>query len=208
MQRRGVSFSRMRRTTITPEALLIPLFALLATFALSMTPWGSTFATIPGYSKEEKTAAVRLSGFLKPKVTMGIAESEKGVWVRVGLEGTEGTEGTDGTEVTISVPTSWHLEEVRGVHVRDIAREESGGQMHLVIPGRCPAFAEATAGRQVSGVRCQVELLFVTETPFDSLRFSHDSASPSLLKLTRMHFPEGEPEQILKFVKDTVTILL
>ncbi len=185
----------MRRTTITPEALLIPLFALLATLALGMTPWGSTFATIPGFSKEEKSAAVRLSGFLKPKVTMGIAESEKGMWIRMRIESVEGVEGVEG--VKVEVPGSWELEEVRGIHVRDL---ETRG---LSLETR-----EFVILYSLLTTNYSLEFLFTTEEPFDSLHFSHNSESPALLKLTRIHFPEGKSEQILKFVEDSVTVLL
>ena len=187
----------MRRTTITPEALLIPLCSLLLTFALGMTPWGSTFTTIPSFSREENIAAVRLSGFLKPKVTMGIAESEKGVWVRMGVEGgKEGIEGKVG-KVGIIIPASWELEEVRGVHVREVRTKDLGlGTREFTFPYPLP------------NTPYQIQLLFTTEEPFDSLHFSHDSESPALLKLTRLQYPEGKPEQILKFVKDSVTLLL
>src|SRR3989344_6513904 len=100
----------MRITSTTPQALLIPLFALLATFALGMTPWGESFSTIPGYSKEERIAHIALTGFLKPKVAMGIAESEKGMWVRMTVEGVEGVGSVEGGEgVKVEVPVTWHL---------------------------------------------------------------------------------------------------
>lgn len=189
----------MRPDSISFPAIFIPLFALLATVGIGMTSWGESFSTLPGYSREEHIAHVALSGFQKPKVEMGVAEGEKGVWVRMTVTGEveEGTKGAKGTDVAIAVPAFWKLEEVRGVHVRDIeTRDKRPETREFVIP------------HSLLPTPYSLEFLFTTGEPLDSLHLAHDSKSPALLKLTRLQYPNGQPEQILQFVKDDVVIAL
>jgi len=193
----------VRTTSVTPQALLIPLLAFVAIVALGTTPLGDAFRTFPGFGREEKMASVTLTGIEKPKVEMAIVESVKGMWVRVSIEGKESKVG----KVGIVVPASWKLEEVRGIHVRNIeTRDVSLETKEFVIP------------YQLLTTNYSLQFVFTTDSPFDSLHFSHNSSSlahrslgeggPALLKITRLPSSGEMPEEIVKFVEDTVTILL
>ena len=188
----------MRPTSVTPQALLIPLLAFIAVVALGTTPLGDAFRTFPGLGREEKTASIVLTGIEKPKVEMTIAEAEGKAWIQMGIARAGSAEGFEGGEsVKVILPASWHLEEVRGIHVRDLGTKDLGqGTREFSFP------------YSLQTTHYSLQFVFTTDTPFDALHFSHDSVSPALFSLTRLHSSGNAPEEIVKFVEDTVTILL
>src|SRR3989338_2784403 len=177
----------MRSTSVTPQALLIPLLAFVAVVALGLTPLGDAFRTFPGFGMgAKKMASIALTGVEKPKVEMVIAESVKGMWVRMDVEGVEGLEGAEGVKVVL--PASWHLEEVRGIHARDLGTKDLGqGTREFSIP------------YSLQTTHHSLQFVFTTDTTFDSLHFSHDSASPALFSVTRLPSSENAPEEIVQF---------
>jgi hypothetical protein len=198
----------MRSASLSLPGLLIPVFAFLVTVLLGMTSKGAIFATLPSLGKETRVAEVTLVGVEKPKVEMVVVEGERGVWIRMevhegilrkaGQAGEAGIEGHESNEWRVEVPEEWHLQEVRGVHVKAIAREKSGEQMYLHI-------GENGKWKMENG---KLEFIFTTTGPFDSLHFSHNSSSPALLKIVYLPSPTGKVEQMAKFVKDSIEVLL
>lgn len=164
---------------------LIPLLALAATIALGATPWGEVYRTLMTEGAGGRVAAVRLEGFEKPEVEFEVAREMRGAYVVIELRGdSEDSEDEEDEGIRLSVPGSWKLQEVRGVHVRDVMRQNEEDQQVLLLPE--------------SG---KLRMVFTAYEPFDAIAFSHDSSTPALVTLTAVSLPDRRAEKTVQLVE-------
>ena len=168
---------------ITFQQALIPLVALLVTILLARSPIGATYRTLLGYSQNERTAEVLLANVHDAKVDIAVASQEDGGYIILTLEERS---LTTSKEMTLTVPGNWHLEEVRGVHVKDIGKYNAKEKLMLFIP--------------VPEKR--VELRFTSRGPLDFIAFAHNGDSPVLLTLTNILMPGREITKKVQLVED------
>jgi hypothetical protein len=171
------------RRRISFQQALIPLVALIAILLLAQTPIGSTYRTLLGYSQSERTAEVLLANVHDAKVDIAIASQEDGGYIILTLE--ERSLITS-KEMTLTVPENWHLEEVRGVHIKQIGKYVTQKKLMLFIP--VPAD--------------KVELRFTSTVPLDFIAFAHNGESPVLLTLTNILMPGREVVKHVQLVEE------
>ena len=100
-------------------------------------------------------------------------------------------EKAERSELTITVPASWHLSEVRGVHARKVVSYPLENKKTMLMP---------LAG--------EVELRFTVGTPFETLSFSHTGSSPALVSLTHISLPSKEIQNEVQLVDGGITFAL
>ena len=178
---------------ISAHRLLIAITAISAVFLLSLTPFGTLYQTLLGYSEEERVAEVLVAGLEKPKVEIVVGEAPSGEYVilTVSEEIKEIKEIGEITELTLTVPASWHLSEVRGVHARKVVSYPLENKKTMLMP---------LAG--------EIELRFTVGTPFETLSFSHTGSSPALVSLTHISLPSKEIQNEVQLVDGGITFAL
>ena len=180
----------MSRPAIPTPVFLIPVMALLVTSMLGETSFGTLFWTLRGESAEERTASLEIAGVVSPEAHVAVATGKAETYITLQIAGKEDD------EMSVTVPASWHLEEVRGVDVRDVRMKNSElGMTQLVIP-------------KINIKEQSLEYTFRTSELFDHLAFVPSEASPTLVTLTHITLPEGRTTQVTKIVEDTTVFPL
>ena len=162
------------------------LTAVAAVTLLSRAPFGEIYSTLLSSAKNTQTAAINLAGCAKPEVDLSVAEKGDASYIIMKLS------DKNTSEVTLTIPASWHLEEVRGVYIQDIASYSADDRLTLFIP-----LHEGSA-----------ELRFETAEKFENIAFSHDSAFPMLVTFTRISLHEGEPVREVRLIERSGVLAL
>lgn len=176
-----------RLTGIAVPILIIPTVSFFAVAVLSATPWGTIYQTLRGYGAEEKTAQLHLEGIPMSHIDLAVALHAEGAWIRMQVRGKE-TEETKETkeskEVKLTVPASWKLQEVRGVHVQDVDTQNYGVFRTLAFPQNLP-----------------LEFVFETKETMRTLIVSQEDDFPALLTFTQVQWPEKEVHRTTKIIQ-------
>ena len=188
------------RFRLPTHPILISVSALIAVFLLSLTPIGSIYQTMLGYSEKERVAEVLVAGLTKPKVEIVIGDAPSGMSVSMKIEENVGKVGnvdkvdkvfnTD-AELTLTVPASWNLSEVSGVHARKVVSYPLEHKRTMLMP-----------------LENEVELKFIIDTPFKMLSFSHTGDSPALVSLTHILLPEKIVQNEVQLVDGGAVFLM
>jgi len=215
------SFSlRHSRTLGIALSSLIFLTAIAAVTLLARAPFGEVYGTLLGETGGTRTASITLYGTTKAKVEMSVAEKENAKYIILSIEdlapfdtpdrvmlsspsksegvskhngqATQGDTRGDTQTITLTIPSGWHLEEVRGTRASDIAPYAASERTTLIIP-----MAER-----------KVELQFTTNDSFESVAFTHDASSPALFTLIHLTLVDGETEKKAEIVEESATVEL
>lgn len=169
----------MHRLTTLALSSTIFLIAIATVTFLSRAPFGEIYSTLLGSAKNTQTVAINLAGCTKPEVDLSVAEKGAASYIIMKLN------DNNAPELTLTVPSEWKLEEVRGVYIQDIAKYPSEEKLTLFVP-----LNDGSA-----------ELRFESEGSFEEIAFSHDAAPPALVTLTRISLPEGESVQEVRMIE-------
>ena len=209
----------MTRKLLHPR-ILIPLLAATCIAVLSSTQWGSLYATLQIFGKNDVTHVI-IAGFQKPEVdltlgtsdfdqlgtthiTLTITESITPPAARSDKSSIQDTPLNDdeivvrrgaGGEVALTLPTSWHLEEARGIHVRNLTRTDATGT-NLSRIGTTPD----------TSVAFPLTLTFTSHESIKEISFAHDSPEPALLTVTQVSLPDKTIDRKIELVRNTKTI--
>lgn len=166
---------------ITALALSSAVFltAIAAVTLLSRAPFGEIYSTLLSSAKNTQTATINLAGCTKPEVDLSVAEKDEASYIIMKLS------DKNADELTLTIPSDWQLEEVRGVYIQDIASYPTGDRLTLFIP--------LNDGK--------AELRFESELSFDEVAFSHDAVAPALITLTRISLNNGEPVREVRLIE-------
>jgi len=215
------SFSlRHSRTLGIALSSLIFLTAIAAVTLLARAPFGEVYGTLLGETGGTRTASITLYGTTKAKVEMSVAEKENAKYIILSIEdlapfdtpdrvmlsspsksegvskhngqATQGDTRGDTQTITLTIPSGWHLEEVRGTRASDIAPYAASERTTLIIP-----MAER-----------KVELQFTTNDSFESVAFTHDASSPALFTLVHLTLTDGASEKKSEIVEESAIVEL
>ena len=199
---------------------LIFLTAIAAVTLLARAPFGEVYGTLLGETGGTRTASITLYGTTKAKVEMSVAEKENAKYIILSIEdlapfdtpdrvmlsspsksegvskhngqATQGDTRGDTQTITLTIPSGWHLEEVRGTRASDIAPYAASERTTLIIP-----MAER-----------KVELQFTTNDSFESVAFTHDASSPALFTLVHLTLTDGASEKKSEIVEESAIVEL
>jgi hypothetical protein len=177
------------RFRLPTHPILISVSALIAVFLLSLTPIGSLYQTMLGYSEEERVAEVLIAGLTKPKVEVVIGDAPSGMSVIMKIE--ETNEAREDKELTLTIPQGWNLSEVSGVHARKVVSYPLEHKRTMLMP-----------------LENEVELKFIVDIPFKMLSFSHTGDSPALVSLTHIILPEKIVQNEVQLVDGGVVFVM
>ena len=211
---------------------LIFLTAIAAVTLLARAPFGEVYGTLLGETGGTRTASITLYGTTKAKVEMSVAEKENAKYIILSIEdlapfdtpdrvmlsspsksegvskhngqATQGDTRGDTQTITLTIPSGWHLEEVRGTRASDIASYGASERTTLMIPMGLldsPRSGEAHSKRTV-------ELRFTTNEEFEAIAFTHDASSPALFTLVHLTLTDGASEKKSEIVEESAIVEL
>lgn len=181
----GIALLGPRSLGIVVSSLIF-LTAIAAVILLARAPFGEIYGTLLGGAGNSRTASITLYGTSKPNVEMSVAEKENAQYIILSIE------DATAKELTLTIPSGWHLEEARGVRASDIAPYAASERTTLMIPM----------------IERSVELRFTTNEKFESVAFTHDASSPALFTLIHLTLVNGASEKKSEIVEESTMMEL
>lgn len=166
------------------SAIFLTAVALVT--LLARAPFGEIYATIAGRAENDRTAAITLLGAIKPSVEVDVAIKKDARYVILRIDDAKAT------DVTIMLPSAWHLEEVLYAHASDVKNNQGDRETTYFLT-------------LIDG---KIELRFKAESPFDSISFSDDAANPALFTLTVIDLAGETVKKEVKIVERSAIVRL
>ena len=177
----------MSQTRLSPQHFFIPLLAFTAVLLIGSTQWGSTFRTLLGFAQTDRSALIELTGVSAPKLDLEVMSWEGGKSLTLTLGGERTKQ-----EAKLTVPAEWQLQEVRGIHIRELTRYTSQLQRTTIL----------------FPMKKKITMRFRTDVSFEAITFVHDSDSPALLTLTHITLPAKNVNKTAQIIEDSGLLTL